>query len=374
MNQSLMNRGMLICAHIADIHFSAFDPKEQYEILKEQFISVIDQFPRLDIISIDGDIYHHKLMGNSDGLYYASLFVDDVMGVARRHNSTVIMIHGTYSHDADQLKNFYHYLNDYDVDVRICTTIQFEEIKGAKILCIPELYGLDESIYQQFLHYSGYYDEAFMHGTFKGAVYKDTVGNGRLFTPQDFNMCTGFMIGGHVHTPGCHSGYFYYTGSPYRWKFGEEEDKGFLITIHDLDTNRHYVHFQKIISNSYITIDMKEIDQNDPKTTIEKINRIKTEKGIDFLKIRFSTPVTGPNKTIIENYYRNNATTFVEFLDVMEERRLEQERSGKLPDEYDFILDNSISDLEKFVRYVNIKEGSEFITVDKLKSILEEQI
>lgn len=367
------SRGILISAHSADLHFSAFNPKEQYKILKEQFVDVIDQYPKLDIISIDGDIYDHKLMGNSDGLYYASLIIDNIMTVARRHNSTVVLLHGTYSHDADQLKNFYHYMIDYDVDVRIVTSIQFEEIKGARILCIPELYGIDESVYDHFLHRSGYYDEVFMHGTFQGAVYGNIVGNGRLFVPRDFDMCRGFMIGGHVHTPGCHSGYFYYTGCPYRWKFGEEEDKGFMITTHDLDTQRHYVYFQKIISNTYVTIDVNDLVYQNAQTLIEYINNLKSN-DINFLKVKFNIPINGADKVIVENYYRNNPYTFVKFLDIIEERKLEQRKNGVLSEEYDFILDNSISDMEKFIKYVNIKEGSDFITVDKLKSILEEQL
>lgn len=370
------NRGFLIGACTADLHFSAFNPKEQYKILKEQFVDPLYQLPKLDFILVAGDIYDHKLMGNSDGLYYASIIIDDIITLAKLKNATVILLHGTFSHDADQLKNFMHYINhnNSEVDIRIVENIQFEYIKGAKILCIPELYGLDESIYQKYLHYSGYYDQAFIHGTFEGSVYGNNVGNGRLFTIHDFDMCTGFMVGGHVHTPGCHQGYFYYTGCPYRWKFGEEEDKGFLITTHDLDTNRHYVHFQKIISNTYITIDINDIVNNDPKAIIEYINRLKVERNIDYLKIKFKVPINGADKVIIDNYYRNNPYTFVEFLDIIEERKLQQQKEGILSEEYDFILDNSISDLEKFVRYVNINEGSEFITVDKLKSLLEEVI
>ena len=366
------NEQMLIGANIADLHFGAFNPKEQYETLKTQFIDIIAQFKKLDYILIAGDIYHHKLMGNSDGLYYASLLVDDIVRIAKEKSSTVVLIHGTFSHDADQLKNFYHYLNDPDIDIRIVTKIQFEDIKGARVLCIPELYGVDESIYQQYLHYSGYYDQAFIHGTFKGAVYGDNVGNGRLFTIHDFDMCKGFIIGGHVHTGGCYSGYFYYTGSPYRWQFGEENDKGFLISCHDLYTHKHYIHFQKINCRTYVTIDINDIINNDPKVMIEYINRLKKEKNIDYLKIKFNIPISGADKIVIDNYYRNNATTFVEFLDVMEERKLKAKEEGILAPEYDFILDNRLSDLEKFVKYININEGKEFITVEKLKEILED--
>lgn len=364
---------LLIGACTADTHFSAFNPKDQYQILQEQFVKVIRNYPILDFILISGDLYDHKLMGNSDGLLYASMFVDDVVRIAKEKNSTVIIIHGTFSHDADQLKNLYHYMNDKDLDIRIITSIEFINVKGSRILCIPELYGVDESIYQNALHYSGYYDMAFIHGTFEGSVYGNNVGNGRLFTIHDFDMCRGFMIGGHVHTPGCHKGYFYYTGSPYRWKFGEEEDKGFLTVILDRDTMMHYVQFNVINSYKYITIKLDDIISSDPKAVIEYINHLQKDDNIDFLKIKFNVPMEGAKKVVIDNYYRNNSKTFVEFMDVSEEQKVTQEQQ-LISEQYNYLLDNKISDLEKFVMYVNMNEGGEFITVDKLRELLEEAV
>ena len=213
-----------------------------------------------------------------------------------------------------------------------------------------------------------------IHGTFEGSVYGNNVGNGRLFTIHDFNMCTGFMIGGHVHHPGCFSGYFYYCGNPYRWKFGEEEDKGFLICVHDLDTNRHYVHFEKIISHQYITISLKDIISKDPQQVIAYIDDLKRSRGIDYLKIKFEYPIDGSDKVILNNYYRNNHNIFVEFLDIIEEQKLKAESNGVLDSDFGFILDDKLTDMEKFVRYVNTQEGCEFITVDRLKEILSEGI
>jgi DNA repair exonuclease SbcCD nuclease subunit len=367
-------RGVFISVHIGDIHFAAFDPAEQYRILHEQFVNLISTYPRIDLISINGDLFDHKLMANSPGIYYASLLVDELVQLCRMKNSTLILLHGTYSHDAGQLKLFLHYMNDKTVDVRVVNTIQFELVKNCRVLCIPELYGVEEDIYQEYLFRSGYYDLAVIHGTFEGSVYGNNVGNGRLFTMHDFCMCTGVMIGAHVHHPGCFGGYFYYSGNPYRWKFGEEEDKGFLVLLQDLDTNRHEVYFNKINSYTYITIDLKDIVANNPKDTIAYIDNLKKERGIDYLKIRFKYSIQGSDKVIINNYYRNNKTTFVEFLDIMEEQKLKAESEGKVDNDYAFIFDDSISDLEKFVHYVNMEEGSEFITIDRLKEILEETI
>jgi DNA repair exonuclease SbcCD nuclease subunit len=213
-----------------------------------------------------------------------------------------------------------------------------------------------------------------MHGTFEGSVYNNIVGNGRLFTIHDSKMCRGFMVGGHVHKPGCFSGYFYYCGCPYRWKFGEEEDKGFLICSHDLDTHQHYVHFEKIYSDNYITIDLEDIVGNDPRAVIAYIDDLKKSQGIDYLKVRFRYPVAGADKVIINNNYRENHNIFVEFMNISEEQKAKtkQASGAVIDDDYSFILDDKLSDMEKFVKYANYQEGYEFITVDKLKQILSE--
>lgn len=363
-------RGFLIESHIADLHFTAFDPKKQYEILEEQYLQRMEALPRLDVVSIDGDIFDHKIMSNSDGAMYASLFVDRLVNICRNKNAVLVIIHGTYQHDADQLKLFYHYMNDPTVDVRIVTTIQFEYIKGAKILCIPELYGVPEEVYRNFLFYSGIYDGVYMHGTIKGAIYGDNVGNGRLFTIEDFCKCRGPIISGHVHKSGCFNGYFYYTGTPYRYKHGEEEDKGYFIVIRDLDEGYHYVSFQTVESFRYITLDFDTLISTDPKVVIDYINRIKEEQHIDNLKIRYHVDVDGAIKTVINNYYRNNATVTVEFDNVLQQA--EQQMIDAQNEEYSFILNSKYTDEEKFVMYCNAKEGYEFITVEKLIEILED--
>ena len=369
-----LNRGQIIEVHIADLHFGAFNPKTQYQILQEQFLSKINTLDNIDLISVDGDIFDHKVMSNSDVVLYASLFIDNLVSICREKKATLILLHGTYSHDYDQLKLFYHYMDDKTVDVRVVTQIQFEVVKGCRILCIPELYGVDESVYQKFFNYSGWYDEAFIHGTFKGAVYGDNVGAGRLLTEEDFRYCLGVAISGHVHKGGCFNGFYYYCGCPYRWKFGEEEDKGFLILVHDLDTRYHYTHFEKIESFRYDTIFLDDLLSNDPKAIIDHINNLQKTQGIDFIKVKVRFPMNGSDKTIINNYYRNNPNTFVEFMDISEIEEKKKEEQIKQDEQYSYLLDNSMSDLDRFVMYINNSEGYEFITVDKLSKLLSEKI
>ena len=369
-----VQRGILYEVHIADLHFGTVPPKVEYEILHEQFIQKIMTLPRLDIISINGDLFDHKLLSNSDAVLYASLFVDELCRVAKMFRATLILIEGTPSHECGQLKLFYHYINDPDLDIRIVNTIQYVYTHGAKILCIPELHGVDKSVYNEFL-YQNYCDQVFGHMTFKGAVFGNNVGTGRLFCIEDFLRCRGPIISGHVHKPGCFDKDFYYCGSPLRYKFGEEEAKGFLIVLMDLDNRRYYTHFEEITSFRYDTIELEDIISTDPKRVIDYLNDLKKTKGIDNLKVKFKYVIDGSSKTIITNYYRNRNDIKLEFFDVEEEtaKKLEQEQQEQAT-KYAFIRDNKLSDYEKFVQYVNIQEGYDFINVDSLKQILMEDI
>ena len=128
----------LIEIHIADLHFNAFDPKMQYEILTQQFTSLLYKLPKIDIICINGDLFDKKMMSNSDGVMYCSLFINDLVNLCRIKNATLVLLHGTYSHDSDQLKLFRHYTTNHNVDVRVITSIKFEYKKRKRYLCIPE--------------------------------------------------------------------------------------------------------------------------------------------------------------------------------------------------------------------------------------------
>ena len=74
-----------------------------------------------------------------------------------------------------------------------------------------------------------------------------------------------------------------------------------------------------------------------------------------------------------KNYYRNNSSTTIEFLDTKEVEEMKQQEQIKST-EYSYLTDNKLSDFEKFVRYVNDNEGYEFITVQKLEELLRENI
>ncbi len=371
---NIPNRGILTVAHIADIHFGSMNPKTQYEILEEQFVNKIIDLP-LDAVVIDGDLFDHKAMANSDLIMYAVKFIDLLVEkIIRPKQCTLLLLAGTYNHDCGQLKLFYHYMTDPTIDVRVVENIQFEYIKNARILCIPELYGIDESIYQDYLFNKGIYDEVFMHGTIKGAVVNNEVGNGRLFSIEDFLLCTGPIISGHIHNGGCFNKYFYYCGSPYSWRFDDDYRKGFLISLHNLDTTEHFVHKESIESFRYETINLDDMIDSDPKVIIDYIDKVKREKGIDYIRVEFCKELPEDTKFMMDSFYRNSNTIKMNYKFTKEQKFINDRlKEMNELEKYSYINDSSLTEYDKLARYINDDMGYVYISADEIKKLVEEE-
>lgn len=361
--------GIFVEAHIADLHFGAMNPEVQFKILKEQFLDRLMGLSNLDIISINGDIFHHKFMANSDAVMYANIFMNALIELANIKGATVILIAGTYEHDYDQLKIFYPYTKTNDV--RIVQEVRFEYIKGKRVLIIPELYGKSASYYIRFLRDSGVYDACYMHGTYAGTIFgkdypKLDTGREPVFTLEHFSNCKGPIISGHNHIAGCYDGYFYYCGSPYRWQFGEEQDKGFLMLLHNIHTGEHQIGFEKIESFRYVTICLDDLLDSDPHEVIERIREIQAN-GIDYLKVQF-TEENEKVIPVIRQFYRTNPRVKIEVNSKV--NKLDEAKT--LDDKYkEYEYLNGQADPEsKLVNYINQKEGYTFITVDELRQFL----
>lgn len=367
------NRSTLIEIHISDIHFGAFDPREQFNLLKTQFLDVI-QGINFNILSIDGDLFDYKVMANSNIAMYATMFVDYCVRICASKGATMVIIAGTLEHDADQLKLFHHYMNDSSIDVRIVENPRFEYIKGAKILCIPEKYQLSNEVYESLLFKEGMYDSVFMHGTYKGAVPKDNAGLSRLFTKDDFVYCYGPVISGHVHSSGCFDGFVYYNGSPYCWKFGEGEEKpkGFLIVVHDLDRQKFFVQLQPIQSYVYKTLHWTT-PINDPKDAIDTINYYRESNNIDVLRVKFDISIPIDSMNIIKEYFRRNSKMKMDFTydKIMKVNMAKETEESEDLSKYSYLLEH-IDEYEKLRRFINDEENEViFNTADELRKEIE---
>lgn len=366
------NRGIIISAHIADLHFAAMNPKKQYDILSDQFIDKLESIPRLDLICINGDLFDHKIGLSSDATMYASLFVSRLVELSKTKNATVIILQGTLSHDANQLRIYYPYMQRNDVDVRIVTNIRFETVKNCRILCIPELYGVSEEYYKTILFGSGFYDLCIMHGTINGAVFGDNVGQSRLFRMKDFLNCNGPIISGHIHKASIFDDHFYYCGSPYRWRFDDDCFKGFILMSYDMDSRKYYLDYKEIISDNYKTITIDQLINNSPIDTINYINHLKSSQGIDYIRVKFNTVLPGSARLSLNDKFRNDNTVSFDFLSP--EREIAQNAENKIKQDNEklsFLLTDQLTDEQKFVMWVNhLKNDDKFLTVEELHRIL----
>lgn len=367
--------GVVTQVHIADIHFGAIDPKTEYNILFEQFIKPISQI-NFDILALDGDLFDKKFLASSTAVEYASRFVIDCIGLCTSKNATMVVLAGTKSHDADQLSMFYGYTLSPEVDFRIVESIRFEYIKGLKILCIPEEYGKPQQYYVDYL--ANVYDTVFMHGTILGSVYganKYTLESPKapVFSIDAFAGCKGPIIAGHVHKAACYESYMYYVSNPIRYRFGEEEEKGFAVVLQS--PQGHYYKFIPIESFRYDTIDVRTIGTTDPNIVVEYLNNLQAN-GIDHVRLDFSK-VNDPNmQAVVEKLYADSSTVSIKrYTDDNSSKKVLEEAAEEANKyaEMGFLVDSSLDGYSKFVQFVNFNEGKTIITVEQLKAILAGQ-
>lgn len=357
---------------ISDIHFGKLDPEKEYNILKEQFLSKISSLD-FDILCIAGDLFNHKELANSDTVKYAHLFILKCIDICKKNGSTFIILHGTYEHDANQLKLFHGLITESNCDVRIVENIKFEYVKGFKILCIPEEYGKGANYYLEFLNQS--YDICFMHGTYVGSIHgKDKVDldsrREPTFDMECFKNCRGPILSGHVHTAKCFNKHFYYHGSPIRSQFGEEDEKGFYCCIYNKYNRYYYIHFEEIISDSYNTIYIDNIIDHDIEMIVEYL------ASIDADYIRVKTSKNHKNLILLKEYYKDNPNVKIDSTFSNVKKNLTDNNISKgLESEYGFIFDKSLNSYDILAKYINKHENENInISGDDIKNILDKLI
>lgn len=360
---------------ISDIHFGALDPQYAYEQLHSQFVKRLTLID-FNILAICGDYFHSKYMGNNPNIAYGLTLMNEIVALCKMKNASLIVLAGTESHDSGQLSLFTYYLSDPMLDMYIVTDIKFLDVKGLRILCIPEKYGLPEEEYHKVLYKSGLYDICVVHGTFKNSVFGANVASlnsthAPIFSIDHFCNCKGPIIGGHVHTPGVYGGHMYYNGSALRFRFGEEEEKGFGIVLYDNVSRRYTYNLVPIKSQKYITLNIENMVNSDPAEIIEYVKNKQITEGIDFIRLQFTTLTDSMN--IIRSYFHSSSSVKIHQIENTKTKLEEiNKQITQSNSETSYLIDPSISDYDKFVMYINHEQGCNYITVDELIKLLED--
>lgn len=367
---------------ISDIHFGIKDTKKMYENLKKVFLPYLKKKNELDMIVIAGDLLDHKISFNSEISKFIIEFINELINIAINKNSKIRILRGTRNHDLDQLNNFLYLELREDVDFKIISTVREEIIENkVKILYLPEEY-MDnkEEFYQEY--FSKQYDLCFFHGTFKHESFKNQdiysekpIKDAPIFTYNELvDVIKGPIIGGHIHRTSIYKQKIYYTGSFYRWAYGEEKSKGFIDLEYNISDSSFNVEFIKNkLAPKYITVDLKDIitEECEVNERINLIKKYKKEHKIKNLRIKLDSKLISEDNEaelkLLKDYFSNEEDIK---LDIKNNLRTKEEIEDE-NDELDFLNNEKLS-IDKMISLFLEKKENIFINEKDIEEIFSE--
>lgn len=243
-------------AAISDLHFghTKINAENLYMKLRSTFYPEV---MNSNLIVVAGDLYDQLLTINSKAHKFASMFIRDLLLIARSSGAQIRLLHGTFSHDRDQL-SIYNTLVSASKHLKTINEITCEEIKEfviagevvnfpLRIVYLPDNLPFkyaDEAVehIQNSMACKGWTtaDLVIGHGTFEHTIPPESGHKPIcLYRLGQFSWAHGPIIMGHIHTPS-KSYNCYYCGSFERMNHGEEEHKGFLTLTKNIDKNTEW--------------------------------------------------------------------------------------------------------------------------------------
>ena len=368
---------------IADIHFGALPVERLYNEL-EIFLDFIEK-KSLDFIIILGDWFDKKINLNSKDAKYSTVFFERICQICVDNSIKLRIIQGTESHDNSQLEVLEILAKNKPVDFKVFYEVEEEELfPDFNVLYVPEEYinSIDEK-YGKYMNKK--YDMIFGHGMIQEVKFaaliqssETTMKKAPIFKSKMLcDMCYGPIFFGHIHTKDIFNDRLYYVGSYSRWKFGEEEDKGFYYVKYENDTKEFEAKF--IVNDKamkYDTIEIYEKESGFYKLNTE--NQIKYIQNLiqsfeyDFLRLQFYIPQGYENENLLINMinesfgkYKNLKLDFKVNSKIKSKREVE-EKINLLLDKYGFIFDNKIDTYTKINKFI-LEKYNKDISVEKIK-------
>lgn len=377
-------------AILSDPHSGAFDAKQWYKELEEGFLTDIKKLSILDFLIITGDYFDTKISANSDHAKYALKFLTELLKVCAGKNTKFRIVKGTESHDNKQLEMFDGLGGVTNCDFRVIHTVEKEWLfEDMRVLYIPEEYMEDKDEYYKD-YFDEEYDYIFGHGLVDKAVFlaasqesESTRSQAPIFkTDQLQAICKGPIYFGHIHKP-MKVGRFRYVGSYSRWAFGEEEDKGYLMTYYTPITGDYVDEF--IVNENARRFDTVKIeyestvfDKEESEQIAYLIQLVQTLR-VDYLRLEVNIPEDYPNPMLLTNMLNETFSKFNKVkLKINNNSKLRQkkemeEKVNTLLKKFDFIFDKNKEPEEKLVEYIKIKYDRD-IPINKMKMYLFEEI
>lgn len=290
---------------IGDLHFG--NPKLRAEELYAKLTKYL--YPALEdtqLLLLTGDTYDQLTTVNSSANRYVLKFIQDIYSISSSTGMQIRILHGTYTHDRDQVSIFNNlelpYTRTKVIDKITCEELShFNDHSDTKLrmLYIPDNLQYKHSS-EVMKHVADNFkclgwdkaDIVLGHGSFDYALgcsaehLPECTYTIDQFKP--FIDPNGLIIMGHIHRPS-HKANVYYCGSFDRMAHGEEEDKGFYTFYRDGEKWAS-VFTVNADANLFVTI---EPQGNDIETRINSLltqmhNKFTVPRG--YVRVLYNNP------------------------------------------------------------------------------------
>lgn len=367
---------------IGDIHFGYYPA----ELLYKEFKLVINNITKdIDVVFIAGDYFDTKLSLSSKHSIYAIKTFCDILDKCEQTNTKLRMIRGTASHDPEnQLVNLSSIAKSSKVDFKLYLTVGEEELfPDFNVLYVPEEYMENkDEYYKEFFNKK--YQCIIGHGMFEETNYVTNKTLNMKKYPV-FNsafiekICDGPIIFGHIHKSQKIRNRIMYTGSFTRSRYGEEEDKGFIISTYETENNstdfKFIVNDKATKFDTVSILDTSEIFSLLLNEQIQFIKEMISTYKKDKLRIKINIPKTYDNTKVfidsVTTVFGNMENVDIIIMDNTKEETKQKTKEivDKLMLKYNFIFDKSISYEEKIQQFIYNKKG-EKIDLENIRKII----
>ena len=388
-----LKKNKYVIATIADLHGGAFNAKKWFDELSEGFLKKIKKLDKLDVVFIAGDLFDDKISANSDHAQLLIKFMTKLITICNEKKAVLRIIKGTESHDNRQLHLLEPLIELANHNFKIIHTVESEQLApDLRVLYIPEEYMNNPTEY-----YNGYlgedvepYDIIIGHGLIDKAAFiasiqesEQTMAKAPILKVKSLlEKSKGPIYYGHIHKPFKYDR-FRYVGSYSRWAFGEEEEKGFLITEYYPETGEFTEDFiPNKHATKYDTVSMTYSNDLNDDDEVSQMNFLLTTAEtliVDYLRLDITIPAEHPKpmfitNMIVELFSRNRKVKLKINNDrKTREKKATEEKINKLLEMYAFIFDKKTDEHEKISQFIKVRENID-IPADKVKFYLEENI
>lgn len=374
----------IVCS--GDIHFGYYPPN----LLYKEFMQIVDYVENneVDAVIIVGDYFDNKLVMSSNHSMCAIKAFTELVKACIKREAKLRVIRGTSSHDPEnQLKILANIALGTECDFRLFTRVDTEELfPGFKALYIPEEYMENKNeYYEEYFEIDEKYNGIFGHGMFEETTYSNHSNKNSMKKYPVFNskfmesICTGPIIFGHIHKHQRIRDRILYTGSLTRSRFGEEEDKGFIIV--DYDTETHVMEDEFFVNDMAMKYDTIEVTSDSPMFSMlvkDQINYLKdaihTYKR-DKLRIKVSIPEDYVNTKVFIDSVNTIFSTIkdvqIEIKENNQEKKQKEtvEKMNRIMDKYGFIFDKGITYEEKIHMFIKAKKGVD-VPIESIRRLI----